>query len=335
MASVWDVPVVMRTVGPVAFAKRIVREILDDNLFTLAAGLAYSWLFAVFPFLIFLLNLFPYLAGGRLKETRDGLRVFLFAALPDPAAAVLWTNMRDRIERVVSYPSVLAMFVSLGIALWAASGGVAVTMAAMEKCYELEKGRAFYHRRPMAFGLTAMVAALVIVLVLLLPAGAAFKSWLVQTGSQRATFWAFDAARGALAVAVVFLILAVLYHFGPSVKHRWQFVTPGAVFVLATWVVVGLLFRYYVNRFGQSKYEETYGAVGGTAILLLLFYLDAVVLLIGAQINSEIDFEVLRVPRGSRNFLLAEGRAETATRDDEPAATADAREQVTASQGSD
>jgi membrane protein len=312
MASLRDVPVVLRTVGPRAFGQRIIREILDDNLFTLAAGLAYSWLFAIFPFLIFLLNLFGYLGDGRLAQLPDGLDVFLRAALPDPAANLLLTHMEERMLKVVNNPSGWAMFISLAVALWAASGGVAVTMAAMEKCYELEKGRAFYKRRPMAFGLTLMVSALVVVLVLLLPAGAAFKNWMLETGSRPISFWglrAFDLVRGAMAVAVVLLILAVLYHFGPGVKHRWQFVSPGAVFVLAAWVLVGLLFRYYVNHFGKTKYEETYGSVGGAAILLLLFYIDALVLLIGSQINSELDFEVLRVPRGTRHFRSAERRA--------------------------
>jgi membrane protein len=311
MARLSDVPVVLRAVGFVPFVRRIVREILDDNLFTLAAGLAYSWLFAIFPFLVFLLNLFPYLAGGRLAETRDGVQTFLKAALPDPAADMLWTHMSARIEKVVETPNPWVMIASLAVALWAASGGIAVTMAAMEKCYELEKGRAFYKRRPMAFGLTVMVSALVVVLVMLLPAGAAFKSWLIQNNSERASFWglwAFDTVRAVMAVAVVLLILAVLYHFGPGVRHRWQFVTPGAVFVLGTWVLVGLGFRYYVNHFGKTKYEETYGSVGGAAILLLLFYIDALVLLIGSQINSEIDFEVLKVPRGTRNFRVAERR---------------------------
>src|SRR6188768_2467610 len=76
MARLRDVPVVLRTVGPWAFLKRIVREILDDNLFTLAGGLAYSWLFALFPYLVFLMNLFPFFAGGREQETKDGMKVF-------------------------------------------------------------------------------------------------------------------------------------------------------------------------------------------------------------------------------------------------------------------
>lgn len=311
MARLADVPVVLRRVGLVTFVKRIVREILDDNLFTLAGGLAYSWLFAVFPFLVFLMNLFPLLARYQQhQQTKSGMEVFLFAALPDPVARMLWSHMDQRIETIIRDPSRSIAVVSLLVALWAASKGIGVTMAAMEKCYELEKGRAFYTRRPVAFGLTLMVSALVLLLVLLLPAGAAFKSWTVGQGEQLGfwALWAFDVARGFLAVGVVLLILALFYHFGPGVRHRWQFVTPGSVFVLLTWIGVGLGFRYYVNHFGKTSYEETYGSVGGVAILLLLFYIDALVLLIGSEINSEIDFEVLKVPRGTRNFRIAERR---------------------------
>ncbi|HZK79450.1 MAG TPA: YhjD/YihY/BrkB family envelope integrity protein, partial [Humisphaera sp.] len=71
-------------------------------------------------------------------------------------------------------------------------------------------------------------------------------------------------------------------------------------------VALGLLLRLYVERIVASGYSQTYGAVGGVAILLLFFYIDALVLLIGAEINAEVDFEVLRVRRGSQDFRNAE-----------------------------
>jgi hypothetical protein len=100
----------------------------------------------------------------------------------------------------------------------------------------------------------------------------------------------------------------VLYHFGPAVKHRFHWITPGAVFCILVWVALGLVFKLYVERF--VNYNKTYGTVGGAAVMLLFFYIDAAVLLWGAEINSEIDFEVLKVQRGSRNFLPAEAKAE-------------------------
>src|SRR5208282_4552866 len=72
--------------------------------------------------------------------------------------------------------------------------------------------------------------------------------------------------------------------------------TPGAVFSMAVWLILAFAFRFYINRFGAASYNHTYGAVAGVAILLLFFYIDASVLLIGAEINSEVDFAMLGLP---------------------------------------
>ena len=107
--------------------------------------------------------------------------------------------------------------------------------------------------------------------------------------------WFFGALLYCSASAV-----GLIYYFGPNVKQRFRLITPGAVFCVIVWITLGSLFRLYINTFG--KYEQTYGPVGGVVILLLLFYLDAMVLLIGAEINSEIDFVALNLKPGSTDF---------------------------------
>jgi membrane protein len=90
-----------------------------------------------------------------------------------------------------------------------------------------------------------------------------------------------------MAVLLLLAALMLLYKFGTSVKQRMIFFSPGAIFTVIAWLVLGSSFRYYVDKFG--RYDRTYGAVGGVAIILLLFYLDALVMLIGAEINGEVD----------------------------------------------
>jgi len=181
-------------------------------------------------------------------------------------------------------------------------------MAALDKCYELEKGRAFYKQRPLAVLLTVMVAALILAVVVLLPVGTAVRTWLIHRGlvTESNIGWVvlFDLVRWMLALLFMVSALTLIYHLGPSVKHHFHWLTPGAAFCLVVWVVLGLVFKLYVEKFG--KYDQTYGTVGGVAVLLLFFYIDALVLLIGAEINSEIDFEVLKVKRGTRDFRPAE-----------------------------
>ena len=338
MARLQDFPVVIRRIGWREFLRRVWRELGDDHLFTFAAALAYAWLFAIFPFIIFTLNVVTYLPVGNQKATQEGIHFFLQKSLPNLAADTLRDTVDNTLDKIRENRSGGVLSVSLLVALWAASGGVNVTMYVLEKCYELDKGqafRAFHTRRPMAIGLTAMVSALLLLVVLLLPVGATFKGWLLENRAGQVSTWAlfvYDTVRVCLAVAVALLILGVIYHFGPGVKHYWHLVTPGAVFTLTVWVLVGFAFRYYVNHFGASSYRETYGTVGAVAILLLLFYIDAVVLLIGAEINSEIDFELLQVPRGTRNFRIAERRVASVEPRPRPAP---ARAAATFDEGSD
>jgi membrane protein len=308
MARLADIPVVLREVGLRPFARRVWNEVLDDHLLVFAGSLAYAWLFAIFPFFIFLINLIPFLPLDDKTVAVGELEVFLKALLPDLAAQTLHESMHGAIDNAIAHRRGGVLSASLLVALWGASGGIGVTMAALDKCYEIDRPRAFYKRRPMAFGLTAAAAALIAVVALLLPAGAAFRDWVVQYRMPTVSAWAigaFDLLRGSLAIAAALAFVSLLYHFGPSVKRRYRFVTPGSAFTLVCWVVIGLAFREYIARFGQN-YHKTYGPVGGVAVLLLLFYLDALILLIGAEIDSEIDYAVLKVDRGSTNFRAAE-----------------------------
>ena len=105
--------------------------------------------------------------------------------------------------------------------------------------------------------------------------------------------------RYTVALALLFCITGVIYYIGPNLKHKFHLLTPGAVFSVAVWLILGAVFRLYINKFGgEQSYSKTYGTVAGLVILLLFFYIDALVLLIGAEINSEIDFAVAGLASG-------------------------------------
>lgn len=318
MARLSDVPRVMASVGALGFAKRVWTQVSEDNLFAWAAALAYSWLFAVFPFMIFLLSLLPYLPDNTKDQAKQELHAFV-NHLPEQSAKAIWDNVNSVFDTAKGG----LLFVGLAVAVWAASGGMAMTMAALDKCYELERGRPFYKQRGMALLLTVVVASLILAVIVLLPVGTLVRTWVIRNAgfvSESNLVWIvlFDLVRWALALLFLLTSLTLVYHFGPSVKHKFHWVTPGAAFCLVVWIILGLTFRTYVERFG--KYEQTYGTVGGVAVLLLFFYVDSLVLLIGAEINSEIDFEVLKVKRGTRDFRPAETVAETAETHPEAAA---------------
>ena len=336
MAELRDIYPVVRRTGPWKFTRKVWFEVGDDNLVTWAAALAYSWLFAVFPFFLVLLSLIPLLK----REWREEAFVQIDNAinqLPHDAKETVRAYVKPKIESFLleqdRYSRGIKGLLSAGllVALYAASGGMAMTMSAMDRCYDVERIRPFYKQRPLAFLLTIIVATLVLSVIILIPIGTFVTTYLTTnterllqatklsqpadpeetpqeaaaTQPQGATTMPLEsriAARPAqfklwlslwqvirhgLALMFLVWVIALVYHFGPNVKQRFRLVTPGAVFTVTVWILLAFTFRFYVDRFG--RYGQTYGAVGGVIILLFFFYLDALVLLVGAEINSEID----------------------------------------------
>jgi membrane protein len=295
-ARLTDVPKVLRAIGPWEFTKRVWKEIGEDNVFVWASALAYAWLFAIFPFFIFLLTLLPYLPPQVKAQTEGPLRNSIYSFLPDRSSAdVVWSN----VYKVMHEPRTGLLSVGILVTIWAASGGMAMTMAALDRCYDLPGYRPFYTLRPIAVLLTIVVATLIIAVLILLPVGTALTHFIRERNIQlisEGTLFLWNIARYTLALMFMLMVVAILYYFGPRVRQRFRFITPGAVFTLGVWLLLGFTFRIYVTKFG--RFDKTYGTVGGVAILLLFFYIDALVLLVGAEINSEIDF-AMGIPRGA------------------------------------
>src|SRR6185437_2259351 len=165
MASLRDVPVVLRQLGPITFLKKVWFEIGDDNLFTWAAALAYSWLFAIFPFFLTLLSIIPLLKYEWRVEAKSQI-VEAIKQLPRDAGATVGEYVLPKLDELLfnkqraSITSILS--VGLLVTLWASSGGMAMTMAAMDRCYDVERIRPFYKQRPLAIVLTIAVAVLIL-----------------------------------------------------------------------------------------------------------------------------------------------------------------------------
>lgn len=298
MARLKDLPIVVRRIGVLTFLTNVWKEVGKDNIFTFASALAYSWLFAIFPFFIFLLSLLPYLPD----QLKEDAQVQIFEGVRTQLSHDAATTLLSNLEPLLNQPKTSLLSIGLLITIWAASGGMAMTMAAMDAAYDCTKPRPFYRQRSLAVLLTIIVASLVISVLLLGPIGTiAIKialehseMWLHRVGvsNQWLAPLVFIAGflRYALALSMMMLVLAILHKWGTAAPTRFQFFSPGAIFSVIVWIGLGFVFRLYIDKYG--KYEKTYGTVGGVAILLLFFYIDALVLLTGAEINAEIDAQL-------------------------------------------
>lgn len=306
MARLRDMPRVFRTVGYLEFFRRVWAEVSDDHVLTWASALAYSWLFAIFPFAIFLLAMVPFLPDNY----KDGLEVrveqSIRQVLAKDAYETVWGFVEPRLQQMLTQKRTAGGVMSVGLllAIWGASGGMAMTISALDRCYDSAEPRKFIRLRLMSILLTLIFASLILLVIVLIPVSGIALRWLAKHDPSglfnKGTYAMLNACRYALALICMFAALAVLYNFGPNVRQRWRWITPGSLFCVVVWIALGFAFRGYINTFG--KYQQTYGAVGGVVILLLFFYIDALVLLIGAEINSEVDYVTLGVQPGSRDF---------------------------------
>lgn len=267
--------------GWVAVGQRVLIEIKEDHVSLLAAGVAFKALLALFPALIAAVSTWGLVASP--EEIEAQITDFT-AALPDNAASLI----EDQLAAVTTGSTGqlgTALIVSIVIALWAASGGVAGLVEGTSAAYDQPDERSFPVKRGIALLLTVGAIAFVLVtfgIIAILPpvldaaglgAGATLAIQIVQ--------WPLLALLGWAAIAVV-------YRVGPDRRHaKLRWVTWGAAIATVVWLLGSAGFTIYVNTFGN--YEETYGAIAGVIVLMLWLYLSSFAVLLGAEINSELE----------------------------------------------
>jgi len=264
-------------------ARRVWNEIQDDEVLDRAAALAYYFVFALFPTLLFLtalLGLFP------LPGLMDSLFGYVDRALPGDAASVLRRTFAE-IQRNAHGGLLSAGALA---ALWASSSGMDSMIAALNHAYDVTDRRPWWKRRLIALLLTVGFGVFILLSLILLVFGGHIGS-LVAThfglGAYFTTAW--NVISVLLVVGCVLCGLALVYYLAPDAKQHWWWVTPGSVVALTLWLALSFGLRIYVSNF--ANYSATYGSIGGVILLILWLYLSGVVLLLGAEINAEIEHE--------------------------------------------
>lgn len=265
-------------------AKRIYNQIWEDDVFNSAAQLAYYFLFALFPLLIFLTTIFGFLVGSD-----AGLRENLFGYLGSVLPPSSFDLIKSIITEVSESSSGGKLTLGLFLALWAASSGLEALTSSINKTYGIKESRPWWKVRLISLGLTLALAVLVISALMIVLFGGQIVDWIANSynfGDVFRTVW--KTAQWAIVLSFVLLAFALIYYFSPDVKsHKWYFITPGALIGVGLWMLVSFGFRIYLQNF--DSYSATYGSIGAVIILMLWLYLSATAILIGSEINSEIE----------------------------------------------
>jgi membrane protein len=262
-------------------ARRVYQEINDDEVLDRAAALAYYLVFALFPTLLFLTALLGLLP---LPGLMDRLFQYVDRTLPGDAASVLRRTL-DEIQR--NARGGLLSVGALG-ALWASSSGMSSMIAAINVAYDVGDRRSWWKRRLIALLLTVGLGIFILAALVLLVFGGKIGEVVAgQLGLGAYFTTAWNIVSALLVVGCVLFGLAMVYYLAPDAKQHWWWVTPGSVTALVLWLGLSFGLRIYVTHF--ANYSATYGSIGGVILLILWLYLSGVVLLLGAEINAEIE----------------------------------------------
>ena len=259
--------------------KRVANSIYADNVIGQAAQLAYYFLFALFPFLLFLTTLL-----GFLPLAMDEIMALLADIMPPELISLVQDNVRTL---VVQQRGEL-MFFGILTALWTTSSAVTAIMNNLNHAYGVEEGRPLWKVWGIALLLVLGLSGLLMASVALLIFGPQIGGLLahyIGLGTAFEVIWNF--ARWPIILAFLIFAMANIYYFAPDVEQNWKWITPGSVFAILAWILVSLGFSYYVSQFGS--YNKIYGSIGTFIVLMTWMYLMGFMILVGGTINAKIE----------------------------------------------
>jgi membrane protein len=265
------------------------KKIVRDRVSLSAGSLAYHWFLALFPAMIAVLG-FLSLVHVHPHDVKS-LTHAINKALPVGVASV-FTNAVNAASKRDS-ASATAIVVGIAIAIWSATGGMSALQQALDVAYEVPIDRKFLARRLHALPLMGATLLLGVSSACLIVFGAALGSGIEGHvplhGVIFTVIWTI--VRWAVTLILVSTLFSVFYFVGPNrQKAKWRWTTPGCTLATVVFVVASLAFSYYVTKFGS--YGKTYGTFAGVAVLIFWLYLTGFAVLVGGEINAELERQV-------------------------------------------
>ncbi len=268
---------------PISWAdlfKRTFNETRADNVLGLAAQLAYYFLLALVPAIAFLIALTSFFPTGVI----DRMMQSAATVVPGDVLGIL----QDQMDAIRGREQSGVLSVGLVMALWGSSAAIVSATEALNRAYDIEEARPWWQVRLNAILMTIALAVFVLVAFTLVVAGPEIAGTLagyLGLGGVFTMVW--NIVQWPTAFLLVVMAVALVYYLGPDAEQDWILITPGAVLASVLWLAASLAFRFYVTNFGD--YNATYGSLGGVIVLMLWFYISSLAILIGAELNAEIE----------------------------------------------
>ncbi len=258
--------------------KEFIFRFIQDDVLALASQLAYSLLFSIFPFLVFLITLIGYS-----NLSSNDILLILRNVLPKNALELI----ESTVIKTANSKNIELLCLSLILTLWALSGGFHAVIKGLNKAYNQRETRSIFKIYIISILCTLGVTLIILFTLLFLVFGQMIGSFLAfKLGFSRQFRFLWDILRYMTIFFGTVLIFAAVYISTPNVKLTWRKVLPGAVFSTIGIVIASIGFAFYVNNFGN--YSKIYGSIGAVIVLLTWLFILSTITILGGEFNSVV-----------------------------------------------
>jgi membrane protein len=261
--------------------KRSATEVMADNCLGLAAQLAYYFFLALFPALLFLVAIMSFMPVSGLLEA---VTTMLARIAPGEVLQIV----REQLEKIANDKATGLLTLGMLGTIWSTSSGMTAIIDTLNQAYDIQESRPWWKVRLTAIVLTVALALFIVVSLALVLVGPTLAEKVAVWLHMGPVFaWTWKVIQWPLVFALVALGIALIYYFAPDAEQDWVYITPGSILATMLWLVISLIFKFYVANF--TSYTATYGFIGGAIVLMLWFYVSALAVLVGAELNAEIE----------------------------------------------
>jgi membrane protein len=260
---------------------RSVKEALADDVFDLAAQQAYYFFFALFPALLFVIavaSFFP------LQGLLDNVVTMIARIAPSDVVNIV----TDSIKSFSKQNSGGVLTFAFLVTIWSSSGAMVSIITTLNTAYGVTESRPWWKTRIVAICLTIGIAVFILLSMFLIIAGPTVAEHLAARLQLGAAFkWSWWVLQWPVVFALVVSAIGLVYYFAPDVEQDWVWITPGAVLATVLWIAVSLGLKLYYQLMPNAN--AAYGTIGAVMVLMLWFYVSGLALLLGAEMNAEIE----------------------------------------------
>lgn len=268
------------------FFKELLVRIKKVDVTGIGSQLAFFFLLSLFPLLIFIMTLLPYLNFNQAE---------VLLLIRDYAPESVATLIEDTLKEILQNRNGGLLSFGILATVWSASKGMNALTKALNRSYFTEESRSFIVARGMSVVFTILLVA-VLVVALVLPVFGQQIGVLVFSymGLEDGFITLWGSLRWVLPPVLIFFVFSLIYWLVPNLKIHFISVLPGALFATVGWILTSFGFSYYVNNFGS--YSGTYGSIGAIIVLMMWLYFSAIILILGGQLNA-VTFERTQLKR--------------------------------------